>query len=107
MKTNPIVDSLWSMFGKKYVKELRKHRLKFLPDDEQECNTLAKVARHSVDGPEIPVGTVVEVVRVTMPQESANPVWRRMRKPYLSAAVYVGDERHERTCNLECLSPIR
>jgi hypothetical protein len=106
MKTNPIVDSIWSQFGKKYVKTLRRHRSRFLPDDEQECYTLAKVARHSVDGPEIPVGTVVEVIRVTMPQESSNPIWRRMKKPYLSATVFIENERQERTCNLESLEPI-
>ena len=99
------MDGLWSTFNKKFVKELRQHRAKFLPDDEFNCNTLAKVVKPAVEGEGLPVKTVVTVVQVSPPQESKDFVWRRMRRPYVSAKVILGDGT-ERPCNLESLKPL-
>ena len=50
------------------------------------------------------VGTVVTVIQVSPPQVSDDFVWKRMKRPYLSAVVLVGET--ERTCNLESLEPV-
>lgn len=104
MKTNPAMNGLWSPFNKKFAKEMRAHRAKFLPDDSFECNVLAKVVRHPVDGIGIPVGQVVEVIQVSPPQISDDPVWRRMKRPYLNAIVEVNGT--VTSCNLESLLPV-
>ena len=104
MKTNPIVDELWSFFNRKYAKQLRAHRAKFLPDDKFQCNVLAKVVQCAVEGEGLPVKTVVEVVRVDPPRQSEDMSWRRMRRPYVSAIIRV--DGVERSCNLESLEPV-
>lgn len=104
MKTNPIVDELWRPFNRKFAKDLRAHRAKFLPDDEFTCDTLAKVVQQSVEGDGLPLRTVVRVVRVDPPRQSEDLSWRHMRRPYVSATILVDDV--ERTCNLESLEPV-
>lgn len=106
MKSNPIIDSLWAPFNKKMAKTLRMHRSKFLPEDEFNCDVLAKVVRPAIEDPEvgIPVGVVVNVIQVGPPQVSSQPIWRTMKRPYVDALVEDGDR--ERHCNLESLEPI-
>ena len=101
------MDGLWAPFNKSFVKKLRAHRAKFLPDDEFTCNTLAKVARLAVDSPEtgIPMNSVVTVVQVDPPQMSEDFMWRRINRPYVSALCLLNGGEH-RTCNIESLDPI-
>lgn len=103
IKNSPlkIADPLWDMFNKKYGKIARAHRLKFVADDEFNCNVVSVVKRG--EGL-LPIGTVVTVTEVYPPQQSNEFTWRRMRRPYIPCKVVAED--HTQMCNLESLEPV-
>jgi hypothetical protein len=106
MRTNPAINGLWAPFNRKFSSALRTLRRRFVPDDEFTCNppVVAKVTREAVEGGGIPVKSTVQVVQVGPPQISKDYIWRRVRRPYVSATViYRGEQRQ---CNLESLKPV-